>query len=97
MSEKSLYFIIPLDLTRERTESSPHEFSTTKDYLYVLELTGTASISIQNGDFFLLQAGMKILLQTDERKNVEIINNSQPGKSLILFLGIREKCEVWIR
>lgn len=93
MSEKSLYFIVPIDLAKKRTTSSPHEFSTTKDYLFVLSLTGTAEISINNGDFFPLQAGMRILLEKDERKNIEITNNSQPGKSLTVFLGTRGKCE----
>jgi hypothetical protein len=94
MSEKSLYFIIPVDLGEHRTESSPYEFSTTKDCLSVLSLTGLAEISINNGDFFDLAQEMKILLEKDKRKNIEIINTSQPGKNLIIFVGTQKKCQI---
>lgn len=89
---KEKYFIVSLGLNTARTKSSPYELRTEKDCLFVLALSGNASISIDHGEFFDLQAEMKISLQPNEQKEIEIINSSQPGKSLILFIGTRGKC-----
>lgn len=91
---KQKYFIVNLDLETARTKSEPYELRTAKDSLFVLALSGNASISIEHGEFFDLQAGMKILLQENEQKEIEIINESQESKSLVLFLGTQKKCQI---
>lgn len=92
---KQNYFIITLDLDTARSQSQPYEVRTKKDCLFVLSLSGTAQISIDHGEFFPLHARMKILLEKDERKEIEIVNISQPG-SLLLFLGSQAKCEIMV-
>ncbi|MBA7530049.1 hypothetical protein ES705_22252 [subsurface metagenome] len=96
MSEKSLYFIINLDLATVRTESDPYELRTEKDFVFVLGLSGSASISIGHGDFFDLAQGMKIELEAYTRKEIEVINESQESKELVMLVGTRGKCQISI-
>lgn len=93
MNGKVLYHVISLNLGEERSESRPYEIRTDKDYLFILSLDGSASLSISGGDFFPLKEEMRILLPS-EQKEIEIINPSQVEKSLQLFVGEKGKCEV---
>lgn len=91
---KQKYFILSLDLDTRRTKSEPYELRTEKDSLFVLALSGNASISIDHNDFFSLGQNMRIELEPNTRKEIEIINESQESKSLVLFVGTQKKCQI---
>ena len=91
---KQKYFIVSLSLDIARTKSEPYELRTDKDSLFVLTLSGNASISIDHNDFFSLGQNMRIKLERETRKEIEVINTSQPGKNLIIFVGTQKKCQI---
>lgn len=94
MSQKPLYFVISLDLEEERSQNKPYILFNTKDYFYILTLTGEAELSVNDEDYFPLKQGMRILLPKEERKNFKVINSSQPGKNLTFLLGTQGEFEV---
>lgn len=98
---ESLYSYVELDLSKERKKGAngvlgPFQLITRLDYICVLTLDGEASLAFSEdgeGEFFPLQAGMRVKM-SNKRKKILIINSSQPGKSLCFILGRQKDAEV---
>lgn len=94
MTKKTLYYIVEIDLSKERSVNQPYELGAQKNFIYILTCSGTAQMSISGGDYFPLRVGLRIILSPEEQREFEVINEAQPGKNLVLFLGTQKQCEV---
>ncbi|NVM22984.1 MAG: hypothetical protein HWN68_14535 [Desulfobacterales bacterium] len=99
----ALYQVEEIDLGSERLEDAdgdigPREIFSEFDCVTVLHLDGEAQISFSlegREDFFDLVQGMRVYMPKEGRKRVLVINQSQPTKKLILFLGYQGRSEIW--
>jgi len=96
MNENYRYHTIDLGKERQKDANSvlaPWSIQTKLDFIVVLTLTGTASLSVDHGDYFPLTQKMRVYLG-GKRKFIQIINSAQEGKFLKLLISRKTDLEV---